>query len=61
MSQSALTARQEWRKYWPMVLAANIGFGFYSVMQWLRSRFQTADLWVFDNTLCGLKEFRSYL
>lgn len=33
MSQSALTARQEWRKYWPMVLAANMGFGFYSVMQ----------------------------
>lgn len=33
MTQIPLTARQEWRKYWPMVLAANIGFGFYSVMQ----------------------------
>lgn len=33
MMQTPLTARQEWRKYWPMVLAANIGFGFFSVMQ----------------------------
>ena len=33
MSQTPLTARQEWHRYWPMVFAASMGFGFFSVMQ----------------------------
>lgn len=41
MSQSALTASQEWRRYWPMVFAASMGFGFFSVMQVYTGLFMT--------------------
>lgn len=32
MSQDNLTASQEWKRYWPLVVAAALGFSFHSVM-----------------------------
>lgn len=32
MSPERLTARQEWRRYWPLMLASAVGFSFHSVM-----------------------------
>ena len=32
MSAPAPTALQEWRRHWPLVLAAFWGFAFYSLM-----------------------------
>lgn len=41
MFQPPLTAKQEWRRYWPMVFAASMGFGFFSVMQVYTGLFMT--------------------
>lgn len=41
MSQTTLTAKQEWRRYWPLVVAASMGFGFFSVMQVYTGIFMT--------------------
>jgi predicted MFS family arabinose efflux permease len=33
INRETLTSAEEWRRYWPMVVAASMGFGFFSVMQ----------------------------
>lgn len=33
MNRETLTSAQEWRRYWPLVVAASVGFSFTSIMQ----------------------------